>query len=181
MASAPLHLHTAGIRMTFPPLIAALHTLAFDYADGEGIDFEPYPSFLPREEVQEWFKAWTGNRDADESGLLIFGQDGTGGLAAIWQVNASAALLDQPVVFMGSEGETGVVARTFDDYLWLLASGHGPYEAVAHPDDAKASSQIFTEFARTHSTSGARAPSVLLREADAAYPEFKRWVESQCR
>lgn len=26
----------------FPPLLAQLHKLPFDYADGEGIDFEPY-------------------------------------------------------------------------------------------------------------------------------------------
>lgn len=167
--------------MTFPPLIAELHKLEFDYADGQGIDFEPFSSFLPSEEVQDWFKAWTGNKEADGSKFLIFGKDGTGGFAALWLANESTAPLDQPVVFLGSEGEIGVVARTFDDYLWLLASGHGPYEAVAYPDDEKAKSQPFTEFARANSKSTERAASELLAAADSAYPTFKNWVESQCR
>jgi hypothetical protein len=165
----------------FPPLIAELHKLDFDYADGEGIDFEPYTSFLPTEEVQNWFQAWTGNKEADGSKFLIFGQDGTGGLAAIWLTNEAASLLDQPVVFMGSEGEMGVVARTFDDYLWILASGHGPYEAVSYPDDNKAPNQAFTDFANTHTQSLARPPSQILSEAESSYPTFKTWIESQCR
>ena len=167
--------------MNFPRLIAELHEREFDYADGEGMDFEPFQSFLPLEEVQDWFKAWTGNKEADGSKFLVFGKDGSGGFAAIWLTNESAAVLDQPIVFMGFEGETGVVAKNFDDYLWLLASGHGPYEAVAYPDDSKAKSQIFAEFARANSGSTERAPSELLAAANAAYPAFKNWVESQCR
>lgn len=167
--------------MQFPPLIAELHKLEFDYADGEGIDFEPFSSFLPPEEVQDWFKAWTGNKEADGNKFLVFGKDGTGGFAALWLANESAALLEQPVVFMGSEGETGEVAKTFDDYLWLLASGHGPYEAVAYPDDAKAKNQLFTECASANSKSSARYTSELLAAAESAYPMFKNWVESQCR
>jgi len=165
----------------FPTLIAELHKLEFDYADGEGIDFEPYSSFLPEDEVQSWFKAWTGNKDADGSRFRVFGQDGTGGFAAIWLANEGASLLEQPVVFMGSEGETGVVARTFDDYLWLLASGHSPYEAVAYPDDSKSADETFTRFARDQTQSSARPPSVIIAEAEAAYPTFRSWIESQCR
>ena len=35
---------------TFPPPLAALHRLRFDYADGDGMDFEPYDKFLPAAE-----------------------------------------------------------------------------------------------------------------------------------
>lgn len=167
--------------MLFPPLVSDLHKLDFDYADGEGIDFEPYTTFLSMGEVQSWFKAWTGNKEADGSKFLVFGQDGTGGYAAIWLAKEAVSPLEQPIVFMGSEGEIGVVAKAFDDYLWLLASGHGPYEAVAYPDDNKAQNQTFTDFARTHARSRARLPSEILAEADAAYPNFKSWIESQCR
>lgn len=45
----------------FPALLSALHLLEFDYADGEGIDFEPYDEFLAPDEVTDWFRAWTGN------------------------------------------------------------------------------------------------------------------------
>ncbi|HFX7636876.1 TPA: SMI1/KNR4 family protein, partial [Acinetobacter baumannii] len=30
----------------FPDLLKKLHQLDFDYADGDGIDFEPYQDFL---------------------------------------------------------------------------------------------------------------------------------------
>lgn len=63
----------------------------------------------------------------------IFGQDGTGGLAAFWLVRMGESIAGQPVVFLGSEGETGVVARDLAAYLWLLADGYGPLEATMHP------------------------------------------------
>src|SRR5690606_7435913 len=84
-----------GMCMNFPQLIAELHEREFDYADGEGMDFEPFQSFLPPEEVQDWFKAWTGNKEADGSKFLVFGKDGSGGFAAIWLANESASVLDQ--------------------------------------------------------------------------------------
>ena len=32
----------------FPNLLTELHQLEFDYADGEGIDFEPYQTFMSK-------------------------------------------------------------------------------------------------------------------------------------
>lgn len=61
----------------------------------------------------------------------VFGQDGTGGYAAFWLVREGRGLVEQPVVFLGSEGETGVIARDLADFLWLLAGGVGPWEAAA--------------------------------------------------
>jgi len=165
----------------FPTVLAKLHQLEFDYDDGAGIDFEPYSSFLPENEVHEWFKAWTGNPEADGGKFLIFGQDGTGGLAAIWLVRRDESLLDQPIVFLGSEGEAGVIAKNFNDYLWLLASCHGPYEALEYPDDEKLGNLDFTAFAKEHSRSTRRPPSVILAEAASVYPGFTSWIEGQCR
>ena len=51
------------------------------------------------------------------------GKDGSGGQAAFWLVRVGEQLTHQPVVFLGCEGETGVVARNLDGYLWLLAAG----------------------------------------------------------
>ncbi|MFX8266518.1 hypothetical protein ABTL47_19460, partial [Acinetobacter baumannii] len=52
--------------------------------------------------------------------------DSGGGLAAIWLALPNRPLLEQPVVFLGSEGQRGVVACNFDEYLWLLAGGMEP-------------------------------------------------------
>ncbi|MFC8125731.1 SMI1/KNR4 family protein [Streptomyces sp. NPDC057302] len=104
--------------------------LPFDYADGAGVDFEPFTAFLSAEETTAWFRAWTGNGEPQGDDLWPFGQDGSGGYAAFWLVRPGRPLADQPVVFLGSEGETGVVARDLGAFLWLLADGFGPLEAA---------------------------------------------------
>lgn len=55
----------------FPDLLKKLHQLDFDYADGDGIDFEPYQDFLSPEETAGFLTAWTGNPQADASTLLF--------------------------------------------------------------------------------------------------------------
>ncbi len=158
-----------------------LHTFSFDYLDGEGIDFEPYETFLSVEDTQNWFRAWTGNVNADASHYLIFGQDGTGGYAAFWLVREQSDLLEQPLVFFGSEGEMGVIARNFSDYLWLLASGHGPLEAISSPDDGKTPDAEFSAFARRNSTTSQSKPSEIIARAQAEFPTFEAQILSLCK
>lgn len=165
----------------FPITLSQLHQLEFDYADGEGIDFEPYEEFLSASETSDWFQAWTGNPEADGSCFRIFGQDGTGGYAAFWVQADQANLIEQPIVFLGSEGELGVVAKNLSDYLWLLASNHGPYEAVAYPDESRPSNPDFAKFAEMKSSSPRKSISAILAEATSAYPNFTEWVRGECR
>ncbi|MEM1262494.1 MAG: SMI1/KNR4 family protein [Pseudomonadota bacterium] len=166
---------------TFPPLLSELHRLEFDYADGDGIDFEPYTAFMTAEETREWFRLWTGNPEVEGSVFRIFGQDGTGGYAAFWLQDDIEDILQQPIVFMGSEGETGVVAIDFASYLWVLAGGVGPYEAVAYPSDAHTQHKTFHTFAEQHSTRHMLTAPAVINEARDSYPNFGSWVESLCR
>lgn len=165
----------------FPEPLAKLNKLDFDYADGDGIDFEPYPEFLSSEETASWFQAWTGNDAADGSSFRVFGQDGTGGYAAFWITQPDKDLLSQPIVFMGSEGETGVVASDFHAYLWLLASGIGPYEAVAYPDLDRAPNAQCLAFARENSSLEPMEAKAVLEQARTKYPDFANQIESLCR
>ena len=169
-----------SISRVFPELLRALHTLEFDYADGDGIDFEPYQEFTPRAEVQRWFKAWSGNQSVDADDYLIFGQDGTGGYAAIWPVRDGENLLDQPVVFFGSEGELGVIASNFSDYLWLLANNHGPLEAVAYADDARPSNKQFTAFANAYARTPRRKVTEIIADARTEFPNFEQNIRALC-
>jgi hypothetical protein len=166
---------------TFPEPLAKLCKLDFDYADGDGIDFEPYSEFLSEEETTSWFRAWTGNEAADGSSFRVFGQDGTGGYAAIWVTQPDKDLLGQPIVFLGSEGETGVVASDFDSYLWLLASGVGPYEAVAYPDLDRIPNEQFIAFARENSSLEPMEAKTILEQARGKYPDFVGQIDSLCR
>lgn len=164
----------------FPEVLTKLHELEFDYDDGNGMDFEPYKNFTSEDETQSWFRAWTGNPNADGSKFWIFGQDGTGGYAAIWNIEADKGLLEQPIVFLGSEGELGVIAQNFSDYLWLLAGGNGPYEAVAYPDEQRPPNATFTNFALVHATGIHRNLSEVLADAKEKFPNFSSEVQALC-
>ncbi|WP_329553513.1 SMI1/KNR4 family protein [Streptomyces sp. NBC_00696] len=115
----------------FPPPLAAAMAVRLDLCGEDDVDFEPFEAFLSADETTDWFRAWTGNGEVDGDDFRVFGQDGTGGYAAFWLVRVGRPLVEQPVVFLGSEGEIGVVARDLDAFLWLLADGSGPYEAAA--------------------------------------------------
>jgi hypothetical protein len=184
-------LPTLGVAVAFgpmtqtnelPALMAELHGLEFDYADGEGIDFEPYQELMPPDETAEWFKAWTGNPECTARAYRIFGQDGSGGYAAFWLQRDDADLLEQPIVFFGSEGELGVVARNFSEYLWLLAGGYGPYEAVEDfPELEPKPEEAFVAFARRHAPDQERTPHDVVQRARAEFPTFERDIQSLCR
>ncbi len=166
---------------TLPPRLAALNALPFDYADGEGIDFEPHPRFQSADDNAVWLRAWTGNERVTGAEYRVFGQDGTGGYAALWLVRPGADLLDQPIVFFGSEGELSVVASRFADYLWLLAAGVGPYEATCYgADGARAPQPELAAFAEQHG-GAPRLPGEVLAAARAEFPDFEANIRALCR
>ncbi|BFM19036.1 hypothetical protein [Gilvimarinus japonicus] len=165
----------------FPDLLKKLHDIEVDYADGDGIDFEPYTEFYSKEETSDWIKAWTGNDSLDGSEYLIFGQDGTGGYAAFWLVNESNDILEQPIVFFGSEGEVGVVSVNFAEYVWLFANGIGPYEAVAYPGLERPKNEEFLSFAKKYVPSSESTPVKIIEKAKLKYPDFEKMVDQLCQ
>jgi hypothetical protein len=107
-----------------PPPLAALRKLQEQHGLG-ALDFEMNERIGVGDAT-----AWTGNPQSEHE-LRVFAQDGTGGLVAFWRVHEDQPLEAQPVVFLGSEGEVGPVACDLADFLYLLAGGVGPFEAVA--------------------------------------------------
>lgn len=168
------------IDYTMPDVMRSLHRLDFDYADGDGIDFEPYPDLLSHVETREWLQAWTGNQGVDGSDFRVFGQDSTGGLAAFWVADETTGLLEQPIVFLGSEGETGVVASSFAEYLWLLAQNLGPLEVIEYGRNARGRNQMFAEFAQEHAPGAKANASAIVSAARDAHPSFGAFIESLC-
>ena len=164
-----------------PDVLQELHRLEFDYTDGDGIDFEPAGQFLSADETRDWIRAWTGNASLDGAEYRVFGQDGSGGLAAFWCVRPNVSLLGQPIVFFGSEGALGVVANDFWDYLWLLAGGFGPLEAVEYPGGTRPEHSGFKAFASVHAAANRKAPAEVLARARAAFPDFESGIRAACR
>lgn len=164
-----------------PPVLRELHQLDFD-PDGDGFDFEPYAEFDSSEATSEWFRLWTGNPEADGSVFRVFGQDGSGGHAAMWCVRDGESLEAQPIVFLGSEGEVGVVARNLADYLWLLADGLGPAEAVGGFGAVTGSVLApFRGFAEANAAAAKKEGREALAQAQSEFPDFEAGIESLCR
>ncbi|MFJ5886171.1 hypothetical protein [Kitasatospora cineracea] len=107
----------------YPEALAAVLAEQFEYGEDGGIDLEAFGAFLSDGETTQWLRAWTGNPEVTGGMFRVFAMDGTGGYAAFWLVEPEGELVGQPVVFLGSEGETGVVARDLGEFLWLLADG----------------------------------------------------------
>ena len=166
---------------TLPPLLAELNAIDLDDADGNGIDFEPYQEFQSADDNASWIRAWTGNDELDGSEYRVFGQDGSGGYAALWVVRDGAGLEDQPVVFFGSEGELGVVARHLGDYLWLLAGGFGPAEAVAYPDSEREINMEIADVAARVAPQHEKSGKDVIAAAVAEFPDFEATIRAFCK
>jgi hypothetical protein len=52
---------TANGDRQFPASLAAAMAVRLECIGEDGVDFEPYESFLTADETTEWFRAWTGN------------------------------------------------------------------------------------------------------------------------
>ncbi|MEU2831228.1 SMI1/KNR4 family protein [Streptomyces lavendulae] len=168
----------------FPAALATAMAVRFDYADGKtGVDFEPFPAFLSAAETTDWFQAWTGNSELDGNDFRVFGQDGTGGYAAIWLIRPSRPLAEQPVVFLGSEGETGVVARNLGDFLWLLADGFGPWEAATsyEPDWNAHPNPELAAIAEGFAPNQRRSAAAVIELAAQEFPDFDDTIMELCR
>lgn len=71
--------------------------------EARGCDFEPYDQFEEPDRTAWWFRLWTGNQEVDGSEFRFFGATGTGDYVGFWLVRPDAAIIDQPVVYIGSE------------------------------------------------------------------------------
>ena len=163
-----------------PPLVQALHQLPFTYLAGQGIDFVPLPALQTAAKTKVWLKTWTGNATLTGAEYRVFGHDRSGGTATFWLVHPGAELLQQPIVFFGSQGELGVVATDFADYLWLLAAGLGPSEAVCGGVEGEVQDAGFTAFAATHAPAAKKLAAAVIARAKQEFVRFEPSVRAQC-
>jgi hypothetical protein len=175
---------------SFPDALTAVAGITFEFGeeDGDdayekvGVDYMPYREFQSAADLDFWFRLWTGNDEADGGALLrVFGVDGCGGFVAFWLARPGKELVDQPVVYLGSEGDTAVIARDLADYLWLLADGFGPAEAVMFPDRPANPNPELRRVAEHYAPGRETRASAVLAAASEESPEFSRVVEALCR
>jgi hypothetical protein len=137
------------------------------------VDFEAFEEFLDSEDTADWFRGWTGNPEADAEQFRVFGQTADGGYAAFWLVREDAPLAEQPIVFLGADGETGVVACDLPSFLWLVADGSGPYEAVEHPTRRSNPHPEFTAIAEKHAGTEPMTARQVVSAARDEFPDFE--------
>jgi hypothetical protein len=129
LQSAPFPPPLAEARQVLDGLQSAASGSAHGGGDGPGvIDFVIY------ETRRIHFMAPLPKADEHEAEFYAFGADGSGSTVAFWLVH-DAPLAEQPVVFIGSEGDDNrPLAQNLPEFLALLTAGIGPREA-AFPED----------------------------------------------
>ncbi|MEU4822107.1 SMI1/KNR4 family protein [Actinomadura sp. NPDC023710] len=172
--------------LALPPALAEVAAVGFEWEwddetdEGRGCDFEPYDRFEDPARTAWWFRLWTGNPDADGGQFRFFGSTGAGGYAGFWLVRPGVPVVGQPVVYLGSEGDRGVIARDLGDLLWLFAAGLGPAEAFEDPDPPEEPNDAFLAIAERHAP-GRRAPAEILTAARTEFPHFSDLIAAMCR
>jgi hypothetical protein len=166
----------------FPEPLAAVAEVIFDYGAGEA-DYEPYKRFLTAEETSAWIRSWTGNTELAGDEFRVIGEDGTGGYAAFWLVRPDQPVVAQPVVFFGSEGDLGAVAPDLSGFLWVLADGSGPFEAVDERERDRPSRPHgeLSAIAERFAPGGRRPARSIIDAAQAEFAEFEGYILGLCR
>ncbi|MFD7308582.1 HAD domain-containing protein [Promicromonospora sp. NPDC059942] len=175
-----------------PQPLRAIMDARYDYDDGRGVAFEPHPELEPVAETGWWFRHWTGNPDVTGQEFRPFGQDGGGGYVCSWMIRPGADLADQPVVYLGSDGDVALLAADAWDALWFFAHGYGPHDI---PSEFEPGEQYFQlepdRVVRPHAelvraaellAPGRRRPmEQIVAEAPAGLPGLRVWVDALCR
>lgn len=141
-------------------------------------------------ESDENIEAWLGALPRDGTRFIVFAQDGTGSLFCSWLRPGQDSIEAAPVVYLGSEGELGVLGKDPAAFLEFIASGmtfdgHGgnffdslddeeDEEFLAEGRERKARALEFLR--RQTGRETARHPDALRAEAEAAYPDLAAWI-----
>jgi hypothetical protein len=157
----------------FPPQLTEARQVLHDWeSTGAGaIDFLIY------EARSTHFMAPLPKADEHEAEFYAFGADGTGSTVAFWLVH-DAPLAEQPVVFIGSEGDDNrPVAQNLPELLALLAAGIGPREAALPEDEALPVPGMNDVLNKYYPGYLLRSPKQIVDDAMAQYGDFAERME----
>lgn len=149
-----------------PNVIKNLYSLEY-HGEDDCIDFEAYPEFLDSEEMANIVDCWTGNHEYKGEEFRMFGQDGTGGIYAIWLIKENVDILDQPVVLWESEGQAYTVSTNFSDFLWCLENGFASCEGFT--------TESVSEFVKNNTTTLKRSVEIIHNEANELF-DFRTFI-----
>ncbi|QKG24511.1 SMI1/KNR4 family protein [Actinomadura verrucosospora] len=173
--------------LALPAALAEVAAIGFEWEyddetdEARGCDYELYERFEDPARTARWFRLWTGNPEVDGAEFRFFGTTGAGDYTGFWLVRPGAPVVEQPVVYIGSEGDRDVVARDLGDLLWIFAAGLGPAEALEDPDDPAEPNDAFRAIAERHAPGRERSPAEIVGAAQAEFPRFSELIAAMCR
>lgn len=183
----PAVTETAPDDLSLPTALAEVFSIGFDWEWDEktetayGCDFEPYAAFEEPAHTAWWFRLWTGNPEVDGSEFRFFGSTGAGDYVGFWLVRPGAPIIDQPVAYLGSEGQRGIVAQNLGDLLWLFAAGYGPAEAIEYRGSILEPNDAFRAIAEQHAPGRELPVEQIVSTAQAEFPYFSDYIDALCR
>lgn len=173
--------------LRLPDALAEALSIGFEWEWDEetgtarGCDFSLYEEFEALERTAWWFRLWTGNSAVDGSEFRFFGTTGGGDYAGFWLVRPGAPVTDQPVVYVGSEGQRSVIGRDLADLLWLFAAGYGPAEAADDGDGIREPNDDFRAIAQRHAPGRELSAEQIISAARDEFPQFSDYIDDLCR
>ncbi|MGW4476463.1 SMI1/KNR4 family protein [Nonomuraea sp. NPDC004354] len=180
MTETPEHL-------ALPIALAEVAKVGFEWTwdeetdEAHGCDFELYERLEAPERTAWWFRLWTGNDEVDGSEFRFFGTTGAGDYVGFWLVRPAMSITEQPVVYLGSEGECGVIARDLGDLLRLFADGLGPAEAFTDPGRETQPNEAFQAIAERYAPGRRRSAAEIVAGAREEFPGFSEFIDAMCR
>jgi hypothetical protein len=173
--------------LALPTALAEMAEVGFEWEwdeetdEARGCDFELYDQFEASDRTAWWLRLWTGNQEIDGGEFRFFGTTGAGDYTGFWLARPGAPIIDQPVVYIGSEGERGVIARDLGDLLWLFAAGRGPAEAFTDSESPAQPNEVFQAIAERHAPGRRRSPAEIVAAVQAEFPYFSDLIDAMCR
>lgn len=141
-------------------------------------------------ESDDNIEAWLGALPSDGTRFIVFAQDGMGSLFCSWLRPGHDDVETAPVVYLGSEGELGVLGKDPAAFLEFVASGmtfdgHGgsffdPLESETDEDYAaelrERRVKVVKFVEQQTGKQSLRHPDAVRAEAEAAFPDLEAWV-----
>lgn len=160
--------------------LSLLHTLCDSEIITWPIDFEACQH--DEEDLNDALQAWLGSDRWQSSGsqFLQLGQDASGSLFMLWHYPGLS--LEPPVVFMGSEGDTAILAPSLGDFMRQLASQQfffsGDWVQYDESELQALNWPRLKAAIAAHLPLDERKPEAIQQEAERLHPAFGKWIQT---
>ncbi|KAJ5101386.1 hypothetical protein NUU61_003608 [Penicillium alfredii] len=150
----------------------------WDEETGElrGCDFESYGEFEQPCETAMWFRLWSVHEEFDYTQFRFFGSTAAGDYVGFWLVRPDVDISEQPVVYISSDGDIGLITQNLDDLLWLFANGSGPAEAFEDPGRKTQPNEEIRPIAERYAPGKCRSTAEIVASAQKEFPNLMELV-----